>query len=301
MVQINQLVLNYNKTHYLQFNMKNSKDHDLKLNYQGNYIKSFTNTKFLGLIIDDSLSWTAHIDQMMSKLNTACFVIGMIQAMMSQETLRMVYFAYVHSIMSYGIIFWGNQPHSEKIFKIQKRVIRIITNSRARDLCRESPCLWDELQWVSQSRMPYSGIPGDLPEAFSLSKYGGSAWWTLHFPLVVGSKLRTRKSYHIISYHIYSPSVDLYRYGMSHSLHSMQGICHNTLKNGIIETSGRLHPLRPQKKQLHTQRITDYKHTRQDRRIQKEMASTHTKNATKLNSFKILQLQTARKKINWTT
>jgi hypothetical protein len=57
---------------------------------------------------------------------------------MSQETLRMVYyFAYVHSIMSYGIIFWGNQPHSEKIFKIQKRMIRIITNSRARDSWRE--------------------------------------------------------------------------------------------------------------------------------------------------------------------
>ena len=46
----------------------------------------------------------------------------------------MVYFAYVHSIMSYGIILGGIQPHSEKIFKIQKRVIRIITNSRARDL-----------------------------------------------------------------------------------------------------------------------------------------------------------------------
>ena len=54
---------------------------------------------------------------------------------MSQESLRMFYFAYVHSIMSYEIIFGVNQPHSEKIFKIQKRVIRIITNSR--DPCRE--------------------------------------------------------------------------------------------------------------------------------------------------------------------
>jgi len=63
--KINQLVLNYNKTYYLQFNMKNSKNHNLKLNYQGNYIKSSTNTKFLGLIIDDSLLWKAHIDQMM--------------------------------------------------------------------------------------------------------------------------------------------------------------------------------------------------------------------------------------------
>jgi hypothetical protein len=39
--------------------------------------------------------------------------------------------------MSYGIIFWGNLPYSEKIFKTHKRVIRIITNSRVRDLCRQ--------------------------------------------------------------------------------------------------------------------------------------------------------------------
>jgi len=56
---------------------------------------------------------------------------------MYPETLRMVYFAYIHSIMSYKIIFWGNQPYSDKSFKIQKRVIRIITNSRMRDSCRE--------------------------------------------------------------------------------------------------------------------------------------------------------------------
>jgi len=55
---------------------------------------------------------------------------------MSPETLRMVYFAYIHSVMSYGIIFWGNQQYSDKIFKIQKRVIRIITSSRMRHSCR---------------------------------------------------------------------------------------------------------------------------------------------------------------------
>jgi hypothetical protein len=69
----------------------------------------------------------------MSKLNTAFFVIRTIQAIMSTETLRMVYFACIHSVMSYGIIFGGNQPYSEKIFRIKKRVIRIITNSRMRD------------------------------------------------------------------------------------------------------------------------------------------------------------------------
>jgi hypothetical protein len=74
---------------------------------------------------------------MMSKLNTVCFVTRTLQAIMSTETLRMVYFVYVHSSMSYGIIFGGNQPYTQKIFRIQKRVIRIITNSRIRDSCRE--------------------------------------------------------------------------------------------------------------------------------------------------------------------
>jgi len=133
----NQLTLNCNKTNYLQFNMKNSWDYEVKPNYQGNCIKNSTNTKFLGLTIDDSLSWKAQIDQIMSKLNTACFVILTIQAIVSLETIRMVYFAYIHSIISYGIILGGNQSYSDKIFKIQKRVIRIITSSRTRDSCRE--------------------------------------------------------------------------------------------------------------------------------------------------------------------
>ena len=38
--------------------------------------------------------------------------------------------------MNYGITFWGNQPYGDKIFKIKKRTIRIITNSRIRDSCR---------------------------------------------------------------------------------------------------------------------------------------------------------------------
>jgi hypothetical protein len=36
--------------------------------------------------------------------------------------------------MSYGIIFWGNSPHRISVFKLQKRAIRFITNSRSREL-----------------------------------------------------------------------------------------------------------------------------------------------------------------------
>jgi hypothetical protein len=39
--------------------------------------------------------------------------------------------------MSYGIIFWGNSHHSANIFKIQKRIIRIIANKGKCDSCRQ--------------------------------------------------------------------------------------------------------------------------------------------------------------------
>jgi hypothetical protein len=56
---------------------------------------------------------------------------------MSQEVMKMVYYPCFHSAMSYGIIFWGNSTDSTKIFKIKKRAIRIITESKNRDSCRD--------------------------------------------------------------------------------------------------------------------------------------------------------------------
>ena len=73
------------------------------------------------------------------------------------------------------------------------------------------------------------------------------------------------------------------------------------VRNEVTETSGRLHPLWPQNKWLHTPRITDYRHTIQDRRIQTELAFTLAKNATKPNPFEIIPLQTTRKENNWKT
>jgi hypothetical protein len=55
----------------------------------------------------------------------------------SLETLRLFYFAHVHSFMSYGIIFWGSPSHVHKAYILQNKIIRIITNTRPRDSCSE--------------------------------------------------------------------------------------------------------------------------------------------------------------------
>jgi hypothetical protein len=49
----------------------------------------------------------------------------------------MVYYSYFHSIMTYRLIFWRNSHYSGIIFRLQKRIIRIIVGIRGRDSCRE--------------------------------------------------------------------------------------------------------------------------------------------------------------------
>ena len=53
------------------------------------------------------------------------------------DIVRIIYFSYVHSVMSYGIILGGNSHDSNSIFKIPKRMIRIITNTGSRVSCRQ--------------------------------------------------------------------------------------------------------------------------------------------------------------------
>ena len=49
----------------------------------------------------------------------------------------MLYYSYFHSIITYGINFWGSSHHSNTVFRLQKRIIRIIVGLRSRDPCIE--------------------------------------------------------------------------------------------------------------------------------------------------------------------
>jgi hypothetical protein len=94
-------------------------------------------TRFLGISIENMLHWKSHLDQLISKLSTAGNAIRTIKPIMFQDTLVMVYCAYFHSIVSYGIIFWGNSSYGINVFRLQKKVIRIITGISSRDSCRD--------------------------------------------------------------------------------------------------------------------------------------------------------------------
>ena len=141
--QNNLLTLNCNKTHFLQFLTKQHNETKMQIIASNIIITNINRTRFLGLIIDSTLSWKDHIVELTSKLNKACYAIRVIKPFMTLDVLKMIYYSYVHSVMSYGIIFGGNSHHGDSIFKIQKRIIRIITNTGRRDTCCQ---LYKQLQ-----------------------------------------------------------------------------------------------------------------------------------------------------------
>src|SRR5215510_8062302 len=55
---------------------------------------------------------------------------------MSLNTLKTVYYYCFNSIISYGLLFWENSPHSLKIFRLQKKIIRIMMVCGSRTSCR---------------------------------------------------------------------------------------------------------------------------------------------------------------------
>ena len=100
----------------------------MHISYKDNPINNTYSKNFLGLTLDSILSSKTHFDQLSSKLSSACYIIRSLKSVISTKSLRTIYFSYVHSVITYSIIFWGNSPYSNNIFKLQKRAIRIILN-----------------------------------------------------------------------------------------------------------------------------------------------------------------------------
>ena len=104
----NLLMLNYDKTYFLQFLTKSDNAINMQVSFGNRKIATTQSLKFLGLTINTTLTWKHHVGELMSKLNKACYAITSIKPFMSLDVLRSTYFSYAYSILSYGIVFWDN-------------------------------------------------------------------------------------------------------------------------------------------------------------------------------------------------
>ena len=74
-LRANQLDLNFNKTNYVHFATKRYTSVNLKIGFKYNFTTNSSYTKFLGVTMNNLLSWNNHIDLIIKKVSKACYII----------------------------------------------------------------------------------------------------------------------------------------------------------------------------------------------------------------------------------
>jgi hypothetical protein len=135
---LNKLVVNTDKTIATSFHAwQNKSNLKPQIVFRAMDIRYKGGTKFLGLYLTEDVKWEVQIKHISNILNRSYYIIQSLKNNISITTLRSIYFAIFHSQLRYGIIFWGSDTQSTKVFKLQKKVVRLICNIKRNRSCRE--------------------------------------------------------------------------------------------------------------------------------------------------------------------
>jgi hypothetical protein len=147
---LNKLHINMDKCCYLHFQPKARggpsseipEDTNLEITINQKVIKRVTQTKFLGVIIDDKLSWDAHIKQLTKKLASCSGILNQIKDNIPCELHKNLYHTLFESHLTYGLTVWGGVSNNKllPLFRIQKRCVRILFGDREAYLDKFKTC-----------------------------------------------------------------------------------------------------------------------------------------------------------------
>jgi len=126
----NKLSLNINKTYFMFFGHKGITA-NLRIHIDGLNIERVSNTKFLGLQIDEKLNWKEHIRLLSIKISRSIGIIYRLRQSVPLTILRKLYFAIILPYLQYCNILWGTNYWTSirSLFLLQKKAIRLVTNS----------------------------------------------------------------------------------------------------------------------------------------------------------------------------
>ncbi len=129
-----------NKSTCINFNLNSFSSNVIASVYIGeNKLNEVDCTKFLGLYIDNTLSWDKQIDYVCKKISSGVFLLRQIKGICSIDALKTVYYGVIQSYLSYGIIFWGSCAETKlsRAFILLKSAIRVMCNLKSRESCKE--------------------------------------------------------------------------------------------------------------------------------------------------------------------
>lgn len=127
-LDLNKLSLNISKTKCMSFQPTNRTIPLPKLLMRNTPIEYVKHFNYLGIIIDDKLNWKIHVENIAKKISKTICIMNKLKYYLPITTLKTIYDSLINSYLNYGILCWGLRPN--RLFKLQKKAVRIITGSR---------------------------------------------------------------------------------------------------------------------------------------------------------------------------
>lgn len=125
----NVLSMNLEKTKYMIIRSPRRQipAHD-PLIINGQILEEVSNYRFLGLVIDSTMSWKPHIEALKKKTSSLCGILKKISSFVPLVCLKNIYFSLIHSRFQYLIANWGNASKASlrELQVIQNRCLKII-------------------------------------------------------------------------------------------------------------------------------------------------------------------------------
>ena len=103
-------------------------------NVGGHNVARSEHVQFLGVIVDEHLSWKPHLEGVCTKVSRGVGVICRLRFILPEKVLTTLYNSIVLPYLTYCILAWGNtfKTYIDKLKVLQKKVIRLVTNSSFR-------------------------------------------------------------------------------------------------------------------------------------------------------------------------
>ena len=131
--QANKLSLNVKKTNYMLFKNRHSNRNypDINICINNSTIDRVSCTKFLGVFVDDSLSWSNHTNHVVNIVSKYTGIMYRLKNILLCNTLFSLYNTLVLPHLHYCNLVWGdsNNCNLDRIHIKQKRIMRLCTNS----------------------------------------------------------------------------------------------------------------------------------------------------------------------------
>jgi len=83
-------------------------DFDMNICINNHIISKVDNLKYLGVVLDNRLTWNSHIAQVIKQISQACGTLTRLRHYLPIISLITVYYSLVFSHLQYGISSWGS-------------------------------------------------------------------------------------------------------------------------------------------------------------------------------------------------